>query len=235
MNVADVSDSSDRAVRSLLDLWDTTTHSVTDLGAADWERAVADGVPGSDVTGLVTHLTGLHYAGPDRLRESIHEARARAALRVRATRPSERVLGAQCLDMCLHTHDLTLAVGQPFDLVECEPAAVAACRLLVGVAPRLLVAAGAQDAALRLLVRAGPDHAPAVDRTVRLRDGHPIAGPSGPWEERTDTVDTTAAGLLLLLTGRRDAEGLAAAGLAGWSGDAAERFVHRARLVGATA
>jgi hypothetical protein len=145
------------------------------------------------------------------------------------------VLGAQCLDMCLHGHDLARALDRPFDLGSYEPAALEACRLLVGVTPRLLVAAlgaaGSRDAAVRLLVRPGRDRPPVVDRTVRLRDGHPAE--EGPTDARTDTVDVTAVGWLLLLSGRQDAEGLAAEGQAGWSGDAADRLVHRARLVGA--
>lgn len=220
------------AVASLLDLWHTAFVTVAGIRGVDWDRPVADGVPGSDVTGLVTHLTGVHYAGPDRLVEGIDAARARAALRLHALPPSERVLGAQCLDMCLHGHDLARALDRPFDLASYEPAALQACRLLVGMAPRLLLAALGPDSAVRLLVRPDQDRAPVVDRTVRLRDGRPSAGPA---DARADTVDVTAAGLLLLLTGRRDADGLAAAGQAGWSGDAADRFVHRARLVGASA
>jgi hypothetical protein len=227
MNELDVPTALDEQIRSLIALWDTTAAHVAELDDTDWGRPVADGVPGSDVTGLVTHLTGVHYAGPDRLREAIGTVHDHAVGTLRSTPPSARVLAAQCLDMCLHTHDLSAAARQPFDLETSEAAALAACRLVIPMTPRLLVAAGARDAAVRLVVRPGADRAPVVDRTVRVHDGAPSTDPD---DGGSDTVDVTAAALLLVLAGRADADALAARGLASWSGGTAERFVHRARL-----
>ena len=135
------------------------------------------------------------------------------------------MLGAQCLDMCLHVHDLTSALGTPADLRDHEPAAREACRLVLRVLPRLLVAAvGADDATLRVAVRLGDD------RAVHVTHGAVVPGRP---EDAADAVEIDPGGLLLLLAGRRDAESLRDAGALSWTGPAAEAFVHRARLVAA--
>ena len=84
------------------------------------------------------------------------------------------MLGAQCLDMCLHVHDLTAALGAPADLRDHEAAAREACRLVLRVLPRLLVAAvGADDATLRVAVRLGDD------RAVHVTHGSVVPGRPG--------------------------------------------------------
>lgn len=218
----------DDATRALLALWDATDDAVAGLGDTDWTRPLApSGAPasvasavlatgGTDVAGLVAHLTGVHYAGPDRLRAALTEAHERAQHAALSAAPSDRVLQAQCLDMCLHTHDLHAALGLELDPLAAAPAAVAACRLVSGFVPRLLVRSGARAASLRLLVRDGRDGVVVIDRTVRVGDGagHPTA-----------EVDADAEAFLLLLAGRRSARELVDAGRVVWSGRSAASLV----------
>src|SRR5690349_13890774 len=111
-----------------------------DLTPQDWNRTLPRAGDGpTDVAELAIHLTGVHYAGPDRLRAAVGAARRRALTQLGGRTTGDPVLGAQCLDMCLHVHDLTAAVGAPTDLREHEPAAREACRLVLRVLPRLLV------------------------------------------------------------------------------------------------
>ncbi|MDQ1531642.1 MAG: hypothetical protein QOE37_1747 [Microbacteriaceae bacterium] len=217
----------DGATRALLRLWDATDDTVAGLHDADWARSLApSGAPaaiasavldtgGTDVAGLVAHLTGVHYAGPDRLREALATAHERAERSVMTSAPSGRVLQAQCLDMCLHAHDLHEALGLELDPVAAAPAAVAACRLVSGFVPRLLMRTGARAACLHLVVRDGPDGAVVIDRIVRVGEG---AVP-------TAEVDADAEAFLLLLAGRRSASELADAGRVAWSGRTAQSLV----------
>lgn len=215
------------ATRSVLDLWDATDAVVGRLRPEDWSRPLA--LPGMDVFDLTVHLAGVHYAGPERLREAMGAARARVAAQLADRISGDRVLGAQCLDMCLHAHDLGRAVGHPVDLADHAPAALEACRLIVDVAPRLLVAAtGARDSTVRLRVR-GDGVAPDVERTIHVADGHLV--PASATAGTADVVDIDPVALLLLLSGRRGAETLRDEGSAHWSGDAADCFVHEARLL----
>jgi hypothetical protein len=118
--------------------------------------------------------------------------------------------------MCLHTHDLHEAVGLGLDADAAAPAAVAACRLVSGFVPRLLVRTGARAACLRLLVRAGQGGPVVIDRTVRVGEGAALP---------TAEVDADAEAFLLLLAGRRSAAELADAGRVLWSGRSAESLV----------
>ncbi|HWN29715.1 MAG TPA: hypothetical protein VNP37_22315 [Actinomycetospora sp.] len=214
------------ATRALLGLWDVADENVRALAPGDWARPLPGAGTGpADVAELAIHLTGVHYAGPETLRAALGAARHRALTQLADRAVGDPVLGAQCLDMCLHVHDLTAALGAPADLRDHEPAAREACRLVLRVLPRLLVAAvGAGDATLRLAVRAGDD------RAVHVTHGAVV--PSGT-DEAADAVEIDPGGLLLLLTGRRDAESLRAAGALDWSGPVADAFVHRARLLAA--
>ncbi|WP_433787957.1 hypothetical protein ACQPX6_14195 [Actinomycetospora sp. CA-101289] len=213
------------ATRALLGLWDVADANVRALAPGDWARTLPGAGPGpADVAELAVHLTGVHYAGPDTLRAALGAARHRAVAQLADRVAGDPVLGAQCLDMCLHVHDLTAALGAPADLRDHEPAAREACRLVLRVLPRLLVAAvGADDATLRLAVRAGDD------RAVHVSHGHVVPADG----DTVDAVEIDPGGLLLLLTGRLDAESLRAAGALDWSGPAADAFVHRARLLAA--
>jgi len=218
----------DDATRALLRLWDVTDDAVAGLHDADWARSLApSGAPaavasamldtgGTDVASLVAHLTGVHYAGPDRLREALAAAHERAERSVLTCAPSGRVLQAQCLDMCLHAHDLYEALGLELDPDAAAPAAVAACRLVSGFVPRLLLHTGDPTACLRLVVRDGPDGAVVIDRVVRVGEGAAAA---------TAEVDADAEAFLLLLTGRRGARELAEAGRVLWRGRTAESLV----------
>lgn len=207
------------ATRSLLGLWDVTEALVEGIGAHDWSRPVA--VPGTDVLDLAVHLTGVHYSGPDRVRHGLAAARALDAVRL-ADRPSgDRVLGATCLDMCLHAYDLGQALDAPIDLADHADAAMEACRLVAGVAPRLLLAAtGSRDSGMRLRVR-GPGGW-ELDRVL-----------GQPRGSVTSSVEIEPAALLLVLSGRGDPDELRATGSARWSGDAADAFLRGARLFAA--
>jgi hypothetical protein len=215
----------DEATRAVLGLWDVAGENVRTLGPADWGRPLpAAGAGPADVAELAVHLTGVHYAGPETLRAAVGAARHRAETQLAGRTTGDPVLGAQCLDMCLHVHDLTAALGAPADLREHEAAAREACRLVLRVLPRLLVAAvGAEDAVLRLAVRAGDD------RAVHVTHGTVVPGGT----DAADAVEIDPDGLLLLLAGRADAESLRAAGALDWSGPVADAFVHRARLLAA--
>ena len=218
----------DDATRALMGLWDVAGENVRALGAEDWARPLPGaGVGPADVAELAIHLTGVHYAGPETLREAVAAARHRAETQLAGRTSGDPVLGAQCLDMCLHVHDLTAALGTPADLRDHEAAAREACRLVLRVLPRLLVAAvGADDATLRVAVRLGDD------RAVHVTHGSVV--PARPEDSgAADAVEIDPGGLLLLLAGRRDAESLRDAGALSWTGPAAEAFVHRARLVAA--
>lgn len=226
----------DDATQAVLELWSVAEDAVDALRPDDWTRPAPG--PEPTVGDLVTHLAGIHlgvhYAGPDRLRTSLAGARRRTALLLAGRAAGDPVLGAQCLDLCLHAHDLTTALAVPVDLADHAAAALEACRLVVGVAPRLLVAAlGARDATVRLVVRhpgaSRTDHPAVLERTVHVAGGQRTGATPGT---APDLVEIDADALLLLLAGRRRAEALAAAGAAAWSGDAAHAFVHRARLVG---
>jgi hypothetical protein len=218
----------DDATRALLRLWEATDDAVAGLGDTDWNRPLAPsgapaavasallGTGGTDVAGLVTHLTGVHYAGPERLRTALAAAHERAERAALTSAPSDRVLRAQCLDMCLHAHDLHEALGLELDPAAAAPAAVAACRLVSGFVPRLLVRTGARAACLRLVVRDGPDGAVVIDRVVRVGEGTAVP---------TAAVDADAEAFLLLLAGRRSAGELADAGRVVWSGRTAASLV----------
>jgi hypothetical protein len=223
----------DDATRAVLELWDVAEDAVAGLRADDWTRPAPG--PEPTVGDLVAHLAGVHggthYAAPDRLVSALAGARRRTALRLDGRPPGDRALGAESLDLCLHAHDLTTALAAPVDLADHAAATVEACRLVIEMAPRLLVAAlGARDATVRLVVRR-PGGGVALERTVHVVGGRSagITGTTG--DTATDLVEIDADALLLLLAGRRRAETLAAAGTAAWHGDAADAFVHRARLV----
>lgn len=213
----------DDATRALLELWTLAGRTVDGLGPGDWSRPTPCG--DMDVMDLVVHLAGVHYAGPDRLRESITTARASTATQLADRAAGDRLLSAHCLDVCLHAHDLSSAVGDPVDLAAYAPAALEGGRLVVDAAPRLLVAAlGARDASLHLVVRST---AGTIERTVHVADGRAVPGDPSVVD---DVVEVDADALLLVVTGRRDPADLALDGTAHWHGPVAEAFLRRARL-----
>ena len=213
----------DDATWALLDLWTLAGRAVDDLGPDDWSRPTP--YAAMDVTDLVVHLAGIHYAGPDRLRESIATARARTATLLADRAAGDRLLAAHCLDVCLHAHDLSSAVGDPVDLAAYAPAALEGSRLVVDATPRLLVAAlGGRDASLHLVVHSA---AGTIERTIHVADGRVVHGDPPAAE---DVVEIDADALLLLVAGRREPTGLAADGAVRWAGPAAEAFMRGCRL-----
>ncbi|GLZ51078.1 hypothetical protein [Actinomycetospora sp. NBRC 106378] len=196
----------DDATRALLALWDTTEETVGGLRPADWARPLARteraracaalDTGGTDVTDLVTHLCGVHYAGPDRLQEELAAAHVRAGRHLTHLAPHGEELAAHCLDMCLHTHDLLAALDRELNRDAAEAAAAAACELVVGVVPRLLAHAPTPRAAsLRVVVRTSSGV--VVDRVV------PTTGHGAP-----ETLEADAVALVLLLSARRGADEL---------------------------
>lgn len=218
----------DDATRALLHLWDTTDEAVSRLDDPDWGRplvppgrrpaAVALEVGGTDVTDLVVHLTGVHYAGPDRLRSALGAAHARAGWTLTHAAPHGTDLSAQCLDMVLHTHDLLGALDRELDPDVAGPAAVEACRLVLACLPRLLAHLPRASSGMRVIVRSSPGGPVVLDRLV------PTGGDGPP-----AVVDADATALVLLLAGRVDVD--AVAGVA-WSGEVAERMLSGPALAG---
>lgn len=203
----------DDATRALLELWDTTEDTVDGLGPADWARPLARtdraracaalDTGGTDVTDLVVHLGGVHFAGPDRLREALTAAHLRAGRQLLRAAPHGEDLAAQCLDMCLHTHDLLAALDRELDLDEAGPAAAQACRLVVGTVPRLLARVPEPRASsLRVVVHAGR---PVIDHVFypTIGSSTPIGGHGAP-----ETLEADAVALLLALSARRGADEL---------------------------
>jgi len=236
----------DEPAGSLVALWDRIAEAVPVLDADDRVRPTA--CPDTDVTGLAAHLAGAHWAGPDRVRQALTAARDGAVRRVGSRPSGDRVLGADCLDLWVHAHDLDAATRAPLDLVRADAVALEACRLVVDLAPGLLRPAGAPAGALHLVVRRPGRDGTALVRTLAvgggcLADGATSTGPSGARLAAVDegpvagsaasTLEIDADALLLLLTGRRSAAALRAEGAADWAGGPAAAFVARARLPGA--
>ncbi len=186
-----------------------------------------------DISDLVAHVAVTGGHGPTQLREAMTAAREREVARIAAAPVSATRLGADCLDMCVHAHDLGAALDEPIELNDHLPAATEASRLLLRFAPQLLVTAlPGQDATLRVTVRGGSQ----LERTIVVRDGRLQGSPGGPAHgpglEPAETIEVDPAALVLLLSGRADPGALRHAGTLAWTGAHAETFVHRARLPG---
>lgn len=213
-------------------LWDGLVVRAEALQDEDWSLPTQD--RDMDVRDLVVHLatTGAARASPRgtagllrELRETRDQARSRlvslastaeAAAGLEGNR-DRRLLGAHCLDLVVHCHDLAAAVGERLDLVD-SPAAAEACRYVLPMAERLLAR------------RAGNGLAAAP----RLEVGRSVTGgPGTPWPGQEEAVVTaTPAALVLLLSGRSDPDEWRRRGALTWSGEAAESFVRRVRLFG---
>lgn len=99
-------------------------------------------------------------------------------------------------------------------------AAREACRLVLRVLPRLVVAAvGAGDASIAVTVREGASRVVHVD--------HGTVVPTGDHDPPRDLIESEPVALLLLLTGRRDAHALHGEGTLDWSGPVADAVVRR--------
>ncbi len=158
----------------------------------------------------------MHYAGGARLRSALATAHERAEHAALTSAPSGRVLEAQCLDMCLHAHDLHEALGLELDPVAAAPAAVAACRLVERVrAP----APGPHRRPRGLPAPRGARRSPTAPSSSTASCGW------GRAAVPTAEVDADAEAFLLLLAGRRSAGQLADEGRVAWSGRSAESLV----------
>ena len=234
---------SSAADSSLLELWDRLVSTAERLEPGDWARPTPD--PGMLVRDLVGHVAAGATprapgpGGPAELLERLKAAReamvgralgaagtgaadpgdAALAVAGHGTVPlARRLLGAACLDLYVHSHDLGASLGAGADLEEDSVALAEACGYLLRLAPRLLVRSGGR-ADLRIAV-AGLDPAVATGAGSPAPDG----------EAKRAELAATPAAFVLLLSGRADPASLHAAGALEWSGAAAGTFVERARL-----
>jgi hypothetical protein len=215
------------AASSVIRLWDGVIERAEQLDGDDWLRPTPE--RDMDVRALVVHLTttlspaaargattilleqlratrDAQAVRLSRLAEEADEARQAGAQTTRG----QRLLRASCLDMFVHAHDLSVALGHEPHLDD-SAAATEACRYLMPMVGHLLTG----DVGL----------APAS--SVRLD----VAGLEPPSAQPgTDVVTATPAALVLLLSGRGDADEWRERGALSWSGPTADAFVRRARL-----
>jgi hypothetical protein len=220
------------AARSAIGLWDTVVGLVERLAPDDWSRPTPE--RDVDVRGLVVHLTTTGIPHPrgtssETLVAQLADARdaqarrlldlataATAAERAGDVHSRERrLLGASCVDMLVHTHDLAAATGAEMDL-EDTPATVEACRYLLPMASQLMCGA------------TGPTDPSGVRLEVI---GLGTVPPSSTGVDDRDVVTTTPAALVLLLSARADVDGWRRRGLLSWTGPHGAAFVRQARLL----
>jgi hypothetical protein len=217
----------------VLELWDRVIALAEQAAPTDWTRPTPD--PDMTVGDVVTHVAAgapLLGRSPAELLDGLRLAREAYASRVTLAEPGhhvrdDRALGASCLDLYVHAHDVATALRIPVDLDDDSPAVAAACRYLMHLAPKLMTArVGAQEGdAVRLAL-------PGVG------DGLATAGPRlwRPDSEDADadpddgTVVAKPAAFVLLLAGRGDPGHYRARGALDWSGASGEAFVRKARL-----
>jgi hypothetical protein len=214
---------------AVLSLWDRVIALAEQAGATDWTRPTPD--PEMTVRDVVSHVaagTAVGRAGtPDQLVEGLRLARAAHAERLAADAAAahgpghpHHAIGASCLDLYVHAHDLSTALGVPVDLDEDSPAVREACRYLLHLAPRLLaVRAGAQAGDTLRVGLPGDETQVTVGSTELWRP-----------DCADGSVTATPAALVLLLAGRGDPGHWRARGALDWSGSSGEAFVRKARL-----
>jgi hypothetical protein len=207
--------------RPVLELWDRVIDLAEQARPADWSRPTPD--PDMSVRDVVVHVAAgapLLGRSPAELLDGLRLAREAYVARTVATPQGdpgrdERALGASCLDLYVHAHDVASALGVPVDLDEDSPAVRAAAEYLLRLAPRLFE------------LRAGARHGDAV--RLGLGDEETTAGLWHPGGAE-GVVTATPAAFVLLLAGRGDPGQWRARGALDWSGAAGEAFVQRARL-----
>jgi hypothetical protein len=241
------------AARAVLTLWDRVISLAEQAQPLDWTRPTPD--PDMTVRDVVSHVAAgtAIPAGPAvsaaELVEGLRLARAEYEARLAAvTRHHDRhidhdathlrrQLGATCLDLYVHTHDLQAALGVPVDLDDDSPAVTEACQYLLGLTPHLFAGrAGAQEGqALRVglpgMAQRGPVLAAAEGATVTVADGRGLWRPDGvDGDDAVGVVTAKPAAFVLLLAGRGDPGHWRDRGALEWSGDSGEAFVRKARL-----
>lgn len=219
------------AADSVMDLWDRVVALAEQVKPDDWSRPI----PCLDlsVRGLVAHVataTGANGADPSaQLLAELKAAREAQAARMMAlTGHQDRVLGASCLDMWVHTYDLATALDRPVDLDEDSPAVAEASRYLMRFAPQLFARGTAgEDGATLTIDMHGPLQHTA---TLALQGGRGLWSPDAARARDGDTVTATPAAFVLLLSGRGEPERWRDLGMLQWSGAGGAAFVHNARL-----
>jgi uncharacterized protein (TIGR03083 family) len=217
--------------QSVLSLWDRVIALAEQAGATDWARPTPD--PEMTVRDVVSHVAagtavpGGRAGTPEQLVAGLRLARAAHAERLAADAAAahgpghvHHAVGASCLDLYVHAHDLSTALGLPVDLEEDSPAVRAACRYLLHLAPRLLALRAGAQAGDTLRVGLGGAE---TELTV---GGAELWRPDGA----DGSVTATPAALVLLLAGRGDPGQWRARGALDWSGSSGEAFVRKARL-----
>ncbi|HEV7756465.1 MAG TPA: maleylpyruvate isomerase N-terminal domain-containing protein [Mycobacteriales bacterium] len=215
--------------QAVLSLWDRVIALAEQAEATDWGRPTPD--PEMTVRDVVGHVASGIAVGrtgtPDELIEGLRLARAAHAERLAADAAAahgpghnHHAVGASCLDLYVHAHDLSTALGVPVDLTEDSPAVREAARYLLHLAPRLLaLRAGAQTGDT---LRVG---LPGAETELTV-GGAELWRPDGA----DGSVTATPAALVLLLAGRGDPGHWRARGALDWSGSSGEAFVRKARL-----
>lgn len=227
------------AATGVLSLWDRLIELATHVEPADLPRTTP--CPDTDVDELLRHVAGAHQGAPGlgagptapvaRLRAA-REAQARQieALVAADQSPSgapgstnqRRVLRAHCLDLWVHSYDLSTALGRQVDLDDDSPGLTEACRYLLEHTPRLFAVRCADGQAVRVTLRGSVQH----DATL-ASDGAPER-----WvpDDVAHTVTSKPGAFVLLLSGRGDPEHWHDLGALTWSGASGEAFVRKARL-----
>ena len=162
---------------------------------------------------------------PERLLDGLREARASHARRLAGVMDwnavvrgpggemsETRLLHARCFDTWCHLWDLSVALGEPFDLKDRSDAAALAYEWVLGFVPYLFVkrVGAGEGATLRVL-----------DRVLVVRDGRASWG-----DGESDSAVTGPPAVLTLVVSGRQVDGLE------WRGPYGEAFVSRARLFG---
>jgi hypothetical protein len=215
--------------QAVLSLWDRVIDLAERAGATDWARPTPD--PEMTVRDVVSHVASGTATGrtgtPEQLVQGLRLARAAHAERLAADAAAahgpghvHHAVGASCLDLYVHAHDLSTALGVPVDLDEDSPAVREAAHYLLHLAPRLL--------ALRAGARAGDTLRVGLpgDETQLTVGREELWRPDGA----EGSVTATPAALVLLLAGRGDPGHWRARGALDWSGPSGEAFVQKARL-----
>jgi hypothetical protein len=211
----------------VLELWDRVITLAERVAPGDWSRPTPD--PDMSVRDVVTHVAaGAPLLGrtPAELVDGLRLAREAYASRLATVHgdPADhhlqsRALGASCLDLYVHAHDVASALGIPVDLDDASPAVAEACRYLMHLAPKLMsvrVRAQEGDSVRLALPGVGDREATAGLWRPDGADGSVVAKP---------------AAFILLLAGRGDPGHWRARGALEWSGVSGEAFVQKARLL----